>query len=167
MPPDQRAPWIASASGKRRRQASRWMSACKVRIPGTNADRQRPQLAGGSRQPSNGRIRYARLEYAFEGSHTVWQGRLTWGAIEMFNGDTAEDQAYFVGCGSLLFDYAISAILVRLETANGCNLQRLQFLELFGNTDPRRRLDWARPTYVSCRGIITPRVNKSDPVTSL
>jgi hypothetical protein len=145
--PDQRAPWIASASGKRRRQASRWMNPCKVRIPGTNADRPRPQLAS-------------------EGSHTVWQGRLTWARFEMFNGATAEDQAYFVGCGSLLFDYAISAILVRLETANGCNPQRLQFLELFGNTDPKRRLDWARPTYVSCRGIITPRVNKSDPVTS-
>ena len=66
------------------------------------------------------------LEHAFEDGHTVWQARLKLDAIKIFNGDTAEDQACSVGCGSFVFDSTISAILVRLETENGCNLQRLQ-----------------------------------------
>ena len=68
------------------------------------------------------------LEHAFESSHTLWQGRLKLGAIEIFNGDTAEDQACFAGCGSFVLDSAVSAILVRLETEDGCDLQRLQLV---------------------------------------
>jgi hypothetical protein len=52
----------------------------------------------------------------FEGGHTVWQTDLEFGAIEVLDGDTAEDQACFVGCGSFAFDPAFSAILVRLQT---------------------------------------------------
>jgi hypothetical protein len=44
------------------------------------------------------------LEHAFEGRHTVWQARLKLDTIKIFNGDTAEDQAWPVGCGPFVFD---------------------------------------------------------------
>jgi hypothetical protein len=63
------------------------------------------------------------LEQSFERGHAGGQTGLEFGAVEVRDRDARESQTCLVSCGLFLFDPTVTAILVRLKTENGRDLQ--------------------------------------------